>query len=123
MQDAVETDLESQVRSRVLAMSGKLQFAGGTRQAEACRTSMLYGHRRSDRHRIKQLFDIPVVQRDTTPGPVSLRAIAVNEQLASQPRVLRRHAFLLKRPRYLIVLGATYQPVAKTSLGVPQIRV
>src|SRR5207247_6320087 len=69
-------------------------------------------------HDIEQLSNVLVVQRDTAPGPITLRAVSVDVDLTAQPRVLQRCAFFLERAGYLLVLAARYQPIPKTTLGV-----
>jgi hypothetical protein len=79
---------------------------------------MFDGYQRPDRYRVKQLSDLFVLQRDAAPGPIATGAVAVNEDLTSQVRVLKRHALSFQCADDLIVLGACYESVAKTSLGV-----
>jgi hypothetical protein len=43
---------------------------------------MLDRHRCTNRYRVKQLSHVLVVQRYTTPSPIPLRAVAVNEDLS-----------------------------------------
>lgn len=47
----------------------------------------------------------------------------MNEELASQASVLKRHAFSFQGGDDLIVLSARYESVAKTSFGVPLVRI
>lgn len=79
---------------------------------------MLDTHRSPKRHNVEQLFHVSVFQRDAAPRPIAARAVAVNEDLASKVRVLRRNAFALQCCDDLIVLSARYESFAKTSIGM-----
>src|SRR5207302_5311533 len=64
-----------------------------------------------------------VLQSDASPGPIALRAVAVNVDVTAQVRILRRRFLCPQRSRDGLVLGFRNQAVAQTSLGVRGVRI
>src|SRR5437667_7156402 len=73
---------------------------------------------RSQRHSIKHLSNIFIVQSHTASSPITLRAVSVNVYLTAQGGILRRSGLLANGLQYLTVLSSIDNPVAKTTFRI-----
>ena len=61
---------------------------------------------------VEQFLHILIIQRHAAPGPISVRATTVNEDVAPQPRLLGRNGLLTNRIHDLVVLLLINESVA-----------